>query len=214
MRYRLTTPHVLHELFFPGTDRNAVTKVTSRLCQHAFLASHPLYGANTYLTLGKAGARLFGLPARRLGSLGPHALYREFGVLSFCCQLTPRRERLRIRDLAAKFPSLIAPGIDGSHYYLDAEQGTVRLGCIWIEGGGSTDHIVRHVENAIIQPRKSVPALAQYIDQGRFVVAVVTFTAEKRGEIAQALGSLHTSVLFRVEVVPELRQLLPEVRNV
>ncbi|HEY4311882.1 MAG TPA: hypothetical protein VGN12_20710 [Pirellulales bacterium] len=214
MRYRVTTPQILHQLFFADCDRNAVTKVTSRLCDHDFLESHPLYGSNSYFTLGKAGARLFGLAARRLGALGPIALYRDFGVLMFCARTGARREKLRVSEIAKRFPQILVRGVDSSHYYLDSENDTVRLGHIWVEGGGTTEHIVRSVKQDIIEPRRSVPALLDYIDKGRFVVAVVTMTAEKRDQIAGALNTLPTSVLFRVEHVPELIQLLPGARNV
>ncbi len=213
MRYRLTTPQALHQLFFSDCDRNAVTKVTSRLCQHSFLLSHTLYGSNTYFTLGKAAARLFGVPARRIGPLGAIALYREFGVFSFCCQLAQSRERLRVKDIQQQFPKILASGIDAGHYYLDSDQGQVRLGYIWVEGGGSTEHIVSNVATRIIEPRRAVPALLDYIEKGRFLVAIVTLTADKRDQIALALRNLQTKVVFRVEVVPELIHLLPEIRN-
>src|SRR5262245_60806711 len=76
MRYRLTTPEVLHRLFFSDSERNAVTKVTSRLCQNEFLQSHVLYASHTYFTLAPQGAKLTGLARKKIGPLGPQSLFR------------------------------------------------------------------------------------------------------------------------------------------
>jgi hypothetical protein len=214
MRYRLTTPEVLHRLFFfEDADRNAVTKVTSRLCDREMLLSHQLYASFTYFTLGRHGARLTGLAAKKVRPLGPQALYREYGTLVFCCLANPPREKFRVSDVAAKFPQILARNIDSSHYYTDCEGKTERLGYIWVEGGGPLDHIVRTVRQDIIERRRDIPLLRQNIDSGRFVVAVVTCNADKRNEIAAALRNIATPVFFRVEAVPELIHLLRGARN-
>lgn len=214
MRYRITTPQVLHQLFFPDSDRNAVTKVTSRLCAQEFLASHPLYGSNIYFSLGKNGARIFGLPARRVAKpLGPQALYREYGTLAFCCLGDTQREKIRVRELIERFPAVAARSLDASHYYLDVEGEKIRLGYIWVEAGGPIDHIVRTVRDEIIEERRRVPALNEFITNSKFVVAVVTMRPEKRVAIADALRRVVTTAMFRVEVVPELVHLLSGVRH-
>lgn len=214
MRYRITTPAVLHRLFFDDSDRNAVTKVTSRLCQQGYLASYELYGSNVYFALGKNGARWKGLRATLVKPLGRQALYREFGVLAFCCLQPTLRERQRFSEIARNQPQIIAPHIDSSHYYVDHDESgsLTRLGCIWVEAGGSADHVVRIVRQKIVEPRQAVPALRQAIQQGGFVVAIVTYHEEKRQQIIHALKSLQTTVHFRIEVVPELRLLLPGLR--
>ena len=213
MRYRITTPEVLHQLFFADCDRNAVTKVTSRLCTQQFLASYPLYGSNVYFALGKNGARVVGLQARHVKPLGPQALYREYGTLAYCCLNGTLREKLRVRDITKHFPALAARRIDSSHYYLDREGEATRLAYIWVEGGGAVDHIVRTVRDDIIEERRRIPALNQEIDAAKFVVAVVTMTPDKREAIIAALRALVTPVFFRVEVVSELIHLLPSVRH-
>lgn len=214
MRYRITTPQVLHQEFFDDSDRNAVTKVTSRLCALEFLTSHPLYGSNVYFTLGKKGARVFGVAARRVTKpLGPQALYREYGTLAFCRLGPIRRERLRVAEIANQFPSIAARRIDSSHYYLDHDGTVARLGYIWVETGGPVDHIVRTVCNEIIEDRRSVPTLKEYIDQSRFVATIVTMTEDKRDAIIAALRNVTGPALFRIEAVPELIHLLPSKRH-
>ena len=213
MRYRLTTPEVLHRLFFSDSDRNAVTKVTSRLCEHEFLQSHSLYASFTYFTLARHGAKFTGLASNKLGPLGPQALFREYGTLAFCCLSDTPREKLRVRDVAAQFPAALARKLDCSHYYVDHDGEHKRLGYIWVEAGGTIDHIARTVRQDIIEQRRSVPLLREYIDSQRFVVAVVTCSPEKKAEIAQALNKILTPVFFRIEAVPELVHLLPSFRH-
>lgn len=214
MRYRLTTPEVLHRLFFEGSDRNAVTKVTSRLCADEFLLSHSLYGSNTYFTLGRRGAKASGLGSGKVGPLGPQACYREFGALSFCCLGNQQRERLRVSEIASKSPQLLSKRIDSAHYYIDHDGTVARLGYIWVEAGGSVDHIVRTVRQDIIDKRRALPYLLEQINGQRFVVAVVTCTQEKKEAITLALRQLASPVLFRIEFYPELIHLLPGTRHV
>lgn len=208
-RYRLTTPQILHQLFFSDSDRNAVTKVTSRLCTDEFLAVHPLYGSNVYFTLGRRGAKLFRLAAGRVGAIGPQALYRDFGVLHFCCQAPTPREKLRFSDIQQKYPQAIAKGLDSSHYYVDHHDGISRLAYIWVEAAGTVAHITHKIRHDIIEHRRHVPVLRQLIDEGRFAVAIITYSDDKRAAIIDALRQVPTSAAFRVEVVPELRHLLP-----
>jgi hypothetical protein len=85
MRYRMTTPEILHRNFFSDSERNAVTKVTSRLSEHQFLQDYPLFGGQTYFSLGTRGAQVMGLSRRKVGPLGPQALFIEYGTLAFCC---------------------------------------------------------------------------------------------------------------------------------
>ena len=209
-RYRLSTPEVLHRLFFDDSERNAVTKVTTRLTELKFLENHPLFGANRYFTLGSLGARAMGRTQKNVGPLGPQALYRDFGALEFFCRANPPRTNFTVSELARdpKFAPLLARKIDSSHYYLDVEDGVNRLGYLWVEGGGPIEHIVRKVQQKIIDPRMSVPILANYIQTRRFVVAVVTCTEAKRALIADALRQIATPAHFRIEVVPDLIQLL------
>ena len=207
MRYRMTTPEVLHQHFFDDSLPNAVTKVTSRLTSHGFLLSHPLFATQTYFGLGPNGAKVMGLSPRKVGPLGPQSLLTEFGILSFCCRGPIQRERLRVCELSEYNPALLARGLDSSHYYLDTDQNTTRFGLIRVDGGGDVAHIVRRVRQDI-EHREQVPAFRQLILDDRFLVAIVTLSNEKRSALEQELQKLSTPVSFRVEVVPELRPLL------
>ncbi|MBS0261573.1 MAG: hypothetical protein JSS02_06405 [Planctomycetes bacterium] len=207
LRYRITTPEVLHRLFFDDSERNAVTKVTSRLISLDFLQSHPLFAGRTYLNLGSKGAKICGVSSRKTGSLGPQALYIEYGTLAYC-QLGPvLRERMRVSDLSHRNPSLLARGLDSSHYYLDIDDGAKRFGLIRVDGGGDVAHVVRKCRQDI-EAREEIPAFRELIYQGAFLIAVVTLSDEKRAALERELRTVATPVAFRVEVVPDLRQLL------
>lgn len=210
-RYRLSTPEVLHRLFFADSERNAVTKVTTRLTELTFLDNHPLFGTNRYFTLGRLGARAMGRKQKIVGALGPQSLYRDFGALGFFCAENTQRQKLTVSELARdpQFAPLLAREIDNSHYYWDEHEGEKLLGYLWVEGGGPIEHIVRKVQQRIIAPRMSVPVVASYIQAGGFVVAIVTCTETKRLQIADALRQVTTTAFFRIEVVPDLIHLLP-----
>ena len=209
MRYRLTTPGVLHRLFFDDSERNAVTKVTSRLTSHRFLESHPLFTSQTYFNLGPNGAKVMGLSPRKTGPLGPQALFTEFGTLAFCCMGPNLHERLRVADLSRLNPALLAKGLDSSHYYLDIDDKVNRLGLIRVDFGGDAAHVARKCRQDI-EAREQVPAFRQLISEGRFLVAIVTLSDPKRAALEQELRKITSSspVAFRVEVVPDLRHLL------
>jgi len=214
-RYRLTTPSILFKRFFEvdGVDDNAVTKVTSRLVERDFFRKFDLYASYKYFTLGKRGAKSVGINAKRVGApLGREALYREFGTLHFC-QLAPeRRERLTIADIHRDYPELKHRG-DNDHYYTEQGETDETLGYVWIDGGGDAAHVIRKVEQDLIGPRLAVPGLRQRMEQGHFILAIVTYLEDKKQQIAAAIhhhGAFQAPVRFRVEVVPELLPLIPD----
>lgn len=50
-RYHLTTPEILHRLFFPGVGLNAVRKVTARLIDEKRMMSARLFEQRKYFVL-------------------------------------------------------------------------------------------------------------------------------------------------------------------
>ncbi|HEY2786509.1 MAG TPA: hypothetical protein VGJ05_16205 [Fimbriiglobus sp.] len=107
-----------------------------------------------------------------------------------------------------KFPELLGRKLDSSHYYLDNDGTVTRLGLIRIDGGGSADHVARKCREDI-DSRRTLPAFSRLIEEGRFLIAVATFTDEKVAEIRSQVERLKTPVRFRLEVIPELVNLLP-----
>ena len=207
MRYRMTTREVLHQLFFPESEINAVTKVTSRLVRHKFLSKFELLPSHSYFVIGPEAAKVLGVSPNKCKAIGPQALLREYGTLLFCCKGEPARERLRVSEIRHKQPDLLHRGIDSSHYYLDNDGETVRLAYIRVDHGGQPDHIARKCEEDISR-RSSIPALASMIDADRFMIAIVTGHANKAEDIRECFRRRKWPVFFRVEVVEELAQLI------
>lgn len=211
-RYRITTPEILQKLFFSDSERNAVTKVTSRLKKYRFLVSHKLYDRNVYYTLGHAGAKAVGISPSKIRPLGGQSLFRELGILLFCCRTEQPRERMKFREFVKEFPTLLVSKRDV--YYRDheprADKVIVRLAIIWVEGAGAVDHVRRHVVDEIIEPRRVMTDYQQLIRRELFVVAVVTVSKEKQAALKETFSAVPTQVIIRVEAVPELIHLTPE----
>lgn len=211
-RYRLTTREVLQRLFFPDSELNAVTKVTSRLCDHEYLVRHELTPPRCYFTPGRAVARLLGISQKCARPLGPQALFREYATLAFCCLSAEHRQRLTVRDMSKRFAPLLEGGGDSSHFYLDNDGEVTSLAYIRVDGGGTADHVVRKCRQDV-DSRYVRPAWRQLIDGGRFMLAIVTASEPKADEIKRSLSKQVWPVRFRMEVIPDLMQLMGELRS-
>jgi hypothetical protein len=211
LRYRLTTRDVLHRLYFADAEPNAVTKVTSRLCKHALLSAHRFetFPSRSYYALGPEGARLLGVSSKRAKPLGVQALPIEFATLMYCAA-DSGRERLTRRELEEHHPHYLVPGVDAGRYYLDREGETTRLAYIRVDCGGAVDHVVRKCRGDL-EERQGHASFASLIERGQFLIAVVTGREEKATAIREAIRRHQWPIRFRVEVVPELLQLMPRV---
>jgi hypothetical protein len=78
-----------------------------------------------------------------------------------------------------------------------------------VEAGGAPAHVLDVVSNNILGNRRHYPGMRERIDEGRYMVTVVTYNDEKRDAIAEVLKKLRYPVYIRVEVIPELIHLLP-----
>ena len=207
MRYRLTVPDVLHKLFFSDSELNAVTKVTSRLVLHNYLNRYELYDPRVYFTIGPEAARFLGLSQKKTKGLGSQVLVQEFGTLAYCLLAEESRERLLVREVADQFPDLLVGRIDSSHYYLDRDGDRTRLGFIRIDQGGTPDHIVRKCRNDLAA-RERVTAFRELIETDRFLIGIGTTHEDKAAAIRQSLRRHQWPIRFRIEVIPDLIQLI------
>lgn len=201
MRYRMTTREVLQPLFFSDSETNAVTKVVSRLVSQEYLRRYEMYPQRSYYVLGPEATKLLGLPMKRFEPLGPLALAREFATLIFCCLAKEKRVRFTVHEVHKLQTELIQPKLDSSHYYLDNDDTTTRLAHIRVDCGGSVDHIVRKCRQDVAR-RERLPAFAPYINNRRFLIALVTAREEKAAVIHESLKRQDWPCLFRIETVP------------
>jgi hypothetical protein len=213
LRYRLTTREVLHRLLFADSEINAVTKVTSRLTKHGYLNRYELYTPRSYFVLGPQAAKILGVSPKKTNSLGPLALAREYGNLAYCCLAESPRERLLVSEIRERDPKFLQAKLDSSHYYLDDDGETVRLGYIRVDLGGPPDHVVRKCTEDL-EDRYVHTGFRELIDQGRFLIGIVTGREEKKETIRDALRRHRWPIRFRVEVVSDLVHLIARFDSV
>jgi hypothetical protein len=209
-RYHLTTPEVLHRLFFPGVGLNAVRKVTSRLIRERRISPATLFEQRKYFVLTPREAECLG-EHRSIGRKFEYqGLVNAYGLLAFCVANGVRK--FTPKEFAATFPELVIPGVRLGNYYLEPEETPEgrkhRLGFIHVDYGTSPQSIVKKVRK-IISRGYTLAAFSRLIQRGNFVVAIVTPTEAKASEIKAALMTEPASfVRFRIEAVAELGELL------
>jgi hypothetical protein len=212
-RYHITTREVLRRLFFSDSEENAVTKVTSRLTLHGYLNRYELYPPRTYFVVGPRAASLLGISPKKTKELGPQSLIREYATLAFCCLGTERRERLSVSEIRKRHEQLLQPKLDSSHYYLDNDGETTRLAYIRVDYGGPPEHIVRKCKEDLAD-RYCHQAFKELIDSDRFLIAIVTARKEKAAAIHEAIKLRQWPNRFRIEVVPDLVNLITRFEGV
>lgn len=210
-RYRLTTREVLHRLFFPDVKPNAVTKVTSRLCDSGFLNRFDLYESRDYFVPGIEAARMLGVPRKWTESLGVQALPIEYATLLYCAGAGDR-ERLARAELEEHHPSVLVPGVDASRYYLDRDGGRTRLASIRVDCGGPPDHVARKCR-LDLDRRLRHDAFRALVAADQYMIAILTGRKEKADAIHESLQRREWPIRFRLAVVPELVQLVTRLEG-
>ena len=210
MRYRLTTREVLHRLFFLDSAPNAVTKVTSRLVEHEYLNRFELDSRRSYFVLGPAAAKVLGISVKKTKQPGALALARDYAILAYCFDGETVRERMTVREVNERYPSLMRAKLDSSHYYLDNDGTVTRLAYMNTDLGGSPEHLLSRCREAL-DARMPLPAFKTIIDQDRFLIALITCSDEKKAAIEDALKRHTWPVRFRIGVVPDLVQLIGSI---
>ncbi|MCA9191075.1 MAG: hypothetical protein KDB03_04920 [Planctomycetales bacterium] len=185
-RYRMVTREILHRIFFDDSELNAVTKVTSRLTEAAFLSRHPFVNTASYFTLGIAGCKLFGLPARCAKELGAQALVTQFGIVDYCTAPGATRARLTVGELHAHHNSLLQKNLDPANYVNDATGEVSKLQFVRVDGGGPADHVVRKIK--LDMALRETNTICKELNQlSRFEIACVTYSESKLDQIKKRL---------------------------
>jgi hypothetical protein len=209
-RYHLTTPEVLHRLFFQGAGLNAVRKVTSRLVRERRISPAVLYEQRKYFVLTPREAERLG-EHRSIGRKFEYqGLVNAYGLLSFC--VSAGVSKFTVKEFAETFKELVIPGVRSGNYYIEPEvtpEGRKnRLAFIHVDYGATPKTIVEKVRK-IISRGFTLPAFSRLILAGNFIVTVVCPTEAKAEEIKAALATEPPSpVRFRIAAVPDLGELL------
>ena len=207
-RFRISTPEVLHRLFFPGAAPNAVTKVLSRLRRAGLLSQHDLYQTRKYWMLTPQAASRFGELPSSTKPLGPQALTDRFGVLAFCCRGEELRHKITATEFRERFPELYSPRFRTASYFVEQRGSQSSLGVVHVDHGA--DHL-RVLRKALrqTQERIEIPAFRKVINDGRFSIAIVTAYDEKKLKLEHALEEREPlAARYHVETVPELAHLV------
>ncbi len=210
--YRMTTREVLHSLFFDLAEQNAVTKVTSRLCNDGFLARYPLAGPSSYYAIGKRGAKLFGVSIRKVKPMGPQSLYMHLACLGFCFAKPRQRRRLSVSEMQKSYPGLVYKKLDSCQYVIDSSEAAPRIVNLSIDCGSPAESIVRKTKGAIAEHAKQ-PLFAALIDKQRFVVACVTYHDDKKRVIEALFSKESLPFDIATETVPQLFE-IQAIQNV
>lgn len=209
--YRITVPEVLTEIFFPGVDRSAVTKVLSRLTRSGHLECHDLYPPRKFWTLSPAAARDRGL-SEGFSVIGPQALAHSYATLYFCCSSGASADRRHITrwELLRDRPQYAPKGLPAQDYFLETAGKTTRLGFLVVDHGANYQRILRKCRDAT-QKRYAHDSFRSLIDDERFLIAIATYREEKKGRLVAALddSEIKISVPYAIEVIPGLKDLIP-----
>lgn len=205
--YRASTRDVLHRLFFSDSALNAVTKVTSRLIEGRFLQAFPLPGNSAYFRLGPAGVREVGGTRKCAKELGVQALYTNLAILGFCFDQHTNRRRMTVSEIQKELPQLIQKQTEPSQYVLDAADGQFRLTFVRVDGGGTSDHVVRKIRDDI-ERRLPNAMIASLIHMRQFSISCVTYCETKKEDIQRRLQREEFVCDVEVQVVPSLSSIL------
>ncbi len=205
-RMGMTTPQVLHRLFFAGKTINAVTQATKRLVKDGYLNKHPLWTKSIYFTLGNRCVRLMGTSRSKTTPRGEQALPIDLGALGFCCLQEQVRRRLLAHELIELYPWF--PKQFLCHpYCLVTDGGTQRLAIIKTEMTDFPDQVLRKHQKQFHALRECKP-FAELVDSQQFMVVTVTTTPERRGLLQAEFDADPWYPTFAVFDFPDLCNLL------
>lgn len=214
--YHLTTPEILHRLFFPGVGLNAVRKVTGRLCRERRIRPCRLFDQRKYFILTPREAVRLGEHRSIARPFEYQGLVNAFGVLSYCVKTGTKK--FTPKEFHEKFPELVIPGVRLGNYYIDIEENPdgsqpsqgrkSRLGFMLVDYGTSETTILKKLRK-IAARGFTLPAFTGLIQKGNFVNAIIAPTETKAEAIKVALLSEPPGFIrYRVEVVNDLGELL------
>lgn len=184
-RMGMTTPEVIHHLFFADKSRNAVTKVTTRLTKAGYLRRHQLCKSSSYFTLGAKCHRLFGVPRHKTMPRGEQILPVDYATLIYCCTGNVIRKRLLPNEVAQRYPWFSRKQLYHPHY-LDRTDGVKRLATIRVEISDFPDAIVRkHLRQ--VHELRNVDPFRALVERDEYMFIVITTTVERRLAIVEAI---------------------------
>lgn len=208
IRYRLSIQDFLHRLFFPDTQPNAVTKVTSRLTEAGWLARHELPRGRTYFVPGGRTAETFGSSARGARPFSEQTLPAAYGVLAYC--VGSGNVRLTEQDFTTHLPQLAVKGVVHNPHVIDKTSERHRLALLLVDRDNPPERLLIKTARAI-QKRFQLAPYEELILRDQFSVTIITATHEKQAAVQRLLARRDDrTVPVSVAVAPELAHVWPE----
>jgi hypothetical protein len=207
-KHHLTVPEAVHRLFFSEANRNAVTKVLSRLQRSGHLKTYDLYHRRRYWRLSPKAASTIYADHRAGEPLKLQSIVEWFGVLAFCSLGETRRELIARADFLKHFPAFHHPGFQ-MKYFIDEQD---RLGYIHIDHGTRIDYIARQVLKQVHKRRK-LSDFRKLMDGGQFVFWIVTRHEDREEQIRRTLSERNLGIPFEIEVQPEMNYVMHFLRD-
>jgi hypothetical protein len=203
-RYRLTTLEVLGRAVLPGLSRNALNKITNRLCATGLLHKYTLLHPVRYFVLGDSGARGMGIRGHRAQPLGPQSLPQEFALLAFAALGAKQHLRLTTAEVLKRCPWLPLYMASAPHCIDHADV----LELVRVDLGGPADHVARKCAVDLVN-RCRIREFPPLLADRRFRLVVITSTTGKATAIQRALDrhDLPLGLLVHFSVVPQLLSL-------
>lgn len=205
-RFRISTPEVIHRLYFSDKTSNAVTKVTTRLREEGNLVSYPLFEKHIYFVLGPKADPGNERAGTAYGTLG---LVRAYGTLAFCCLGEEMHDRLDNEEWEDVRRMLgLSPGFAYLDYFMEQQGSDARLNWIRVDHGADRRRLVQICRRKVYDWMHA-DGFDELVKAGRFGVTLVTAEARKQASLNAAFEREPIEgVPVRVALVPGLSQLI------
>ncbi len=208
-RFHMTTMAVLHQQFFVGKGKDAVTSTLRRLRNAGYIETAELKPPRYfYYRLSNKSTQLLGLPESFAKPLGEQGLPTRYAVLRFCCLQGEYRQLYRPTEFSEEFPDCKSAKIPCEPYYLDGDGDAPRLAYIMVDLGAEAGRIVRKCRK-VIGTRMQVAGFRSLIEDDAFLITVLTARDSKRDSILAAQARTKDFPHpIRVEAIQELGDVL------
>ncbi|MCA9196000.1 MAG: hypothetical protein KDA87_00620 [Planctomycetales bacterium] len=211
-RNEMSTNAVVQSLFFAGRHPSTTTRCTADLVAQQWLNSYTLLHPQSYLRLGRRGARAFGRSSHATEPLGPQALPKQMAVLRYVTSASGTVVRLLPTELQARY-DWMPPVFQATPHCLRRSTDGDVLELIRVDFGGTADYQVRACRK-FVAARLQIPGYRQLLRERSLQMVMVTTTKERAKRIQASLdrSSWPAELSFRLAVFTDLLSLFPKPR--
>ncbi len=197
LRNHVGTNETIRRVVVPEVQKPTAQKLIVRLIKRGLLKRWPLHASKSYLRLGSAAIARWQYPQSYSRRLGPQVLPYQLGCLSLMANSQPSIQRLLPEELAQAFPDF--PNTRDLHqwaYYLDSSGPASKLVTVRVEYRVGGEAVINKVAEQLHRYRQH-PCVNRLLDEQRFIVHVVTATAEQEMALWDAADRLRFPAILR-----------------